>query len=161
MVILSNELIHRFRGGVRLKKLLMVIFIVLLLTACTKTINNDFTFVGESEHWEAEYSYTGTEVWREDDGRTMYSNEDSYEFTLKYKGSLEELSSMKTLEYSFKTNGKGGSRSQEYTEPNKEVIFISKGSSKGGAKVSQDQVIQVNVKWDDSKESFELQNKSK
>ncbi|PUB12205.1 hypothetical protein [Paenisporosarcina sp. OV554] len=144
-----------------MKKILTVLFTIMVLTACSETINNDYKFVGESEHWEAEYSYKGTEIWGEDDGKRTYSNEDSYEFVLKYKGSLEELSYIKKLEYSYKVNSLGESGTQEYTEPPRVVIISSKGSSKGGAKVGEDEVIKVNVKWDDFAESFELHNKSK
>ena len=80
----------------------------MLLTACSETTNNDYKFSGESEQWEAEYSYKGTEKWGEKDGTKTYSNEDGYEFVLKYKGSLEELSSLQKLEYSYETNSSSG-----------------------------------------------------
>ena len=54
-----------------------------------------------------------------------------------------------------------GNRTEEFTEPPSTVTFSSSGASKGGAKVSEDEVIKVNVKWDDFEESFELHNKSK
>lgn len=127
----------------------------------SKTINNDYKFIGESEHWEAEYSYKGTELWKEDDGKTAYSNEDSYEFVLTYKGSLEELSSMKKLEYTYETIYGSGSKIEEYTEPPSEKVFTTSGSSEGGGKVSKGEVLQVNVKWDGFDESFELHNKDK
>ena len=91
-------------GGVRLKKIITLLFTIMLLTACSETTNNDYKFSGESEHWEAEYFYKGTEKWGEKNGIKTYSNEDSYEFVLKYKGSLEELSSLQKLEYSYETN---------------------------------------------------------
>jgi hypothetical protein len=145
-----------------LKKILTVLFTIMVLTACSsaETINNNYKFIGESEHWKAEYSYSGTELWGEEDGKTTYSNEDNYEFVLKYKGSLEEMASMKKLEYSYKTSAGSGSGTEEFTKPPREVVFTSKGSS-SGAKVSEDEVIQVHVKWDDFEESFELHNKSK
>lgn len=133
----------------------------MLLTACSETTNNDYKFSGESEHWEAEYSYKGTEKWGEKDGQRTYSNEDSYQFVLKYKGSIEELSSLKKLEYSYETNSKRGKTTEEYTEPPSTGTFSSSGGSKGGAKVHEDEVIKVNVKWDDFEESFELHYDSK
>lgn len=114
----------------------------------TEITNNDYKFIGESEHWEAVYSYKGTETWGEDDGTKTYSNEDSHKFVLKYKGSLEELSSIQKLEYSYKTISSSGKSTEEFTEPPIEVIFTSKGGSENGAKVNEDEVIQVNVKWD-------------
>ncbi|WP_253702048.1 hypothetical protein [Bacillus sp. FJAT-27445] len=144
-----------------MKKIITLLFTIMLLTACSETTTNDYQFSGESEHWEAEYSYKGTEKWGEKDGKKTYSNEDSYEFVLKYKGSLEELSSLQKLEYSYETISSSGKRTEELTEPPSTVTFSSSGSSKGGAKVSKDEVIKVKVKWDDFEESFELHNNSK
>jgi hypothetical protein len=129
----------------------------MILTACSETINSDYKFAGESDHWEAEYSYKGTEIWGEDDGQRTYSNDGKYEFVLQYKF-IEELSSLKKIEYSYKVNSQGGSGTQEYTEPPRVVIFGTKGSA---IKVSEDEVIKVHVKWDDFSESFELHNISK
>lgn len=147
--------------GGKMKKILMLLFIILVLAACREVTNNDYKFIGESEHWEAEYSYKGTEIWGEDNGTKTYSSEDSYEFFLKYKGTLEDLSSMQKLEYSYKTISSSGKSTEEFTEPPRELIFTSRGASKNGAKVREDEVIQVNVKWDEFEESFELSSKSK
>ncbi|WP_257008201.1 hypothetical protein [Bacillus sp. FJAT-45350] len=144
-----------------MKKIITLLFTIMLLIACSETTTNDYKFSGESEHWEAEYSYKGTEKWGEKDGKQTYSNEDSYEFVLKYKGSLEELSSLQKLEYSYETISSSGKSTEEFTEPPSTVIFSSSGGSKGGAKVDEDEVIKVNVKWDDLEESFELHNDSK
>lgn len=70
------------------------------------------------------------------------------------------MSSIQNLKYSYKTNYSSGESEQEFVEPPKKVVFSSQGSSKGAAKVSKDEVIEVNVKWGDMEESFKLQNKS-
>ncbi|MFJ5718294.1 hypothetical protein [Neobacillus sp. NPDC093127] len=157
-----------------MKKILTLLFTILVLTACTEVTKNEITkeeinkdevtynnykFIGESEHWEAEYIYKGTETWGDNNGTKTYSNEDNYEFVLKFKGSLEELSSMRNLKYSYKTISSGGESERDFDESPREIIFTSKGSS-NGAKVSKDEVIQVNVKWDKFEESFELHNKN-
>ncbi|KAB2334437.1 hypothetical protein F7731_14575 [Cytobacillus depressus] len=144
-----------------MKKIITLLLTIILLTACSETTKYDYKFSGESEHWEAEFSYKGTEKWIKKDGINTYSNEDNYELVLKYKGSLEELSSLQNLEYSYNTNSSGGGETKNFTEPPSTVIFSSSGASKSGAKVSEDEIIKVNVKWDDFNESFELHNKSK
>jgi hypothetical protein len=143
-----------------LKKAITLLFLIMLLTACSETTTNNYKFSGESEHWEAEYSYKGTEKWGEKDGQRTYSNEDDYTFVLRYTGSLEELSSLQRLEYSYETNSGRGDSTQEFTEPPSTRTFSTSGGSKGGAKVGKDEVIKVTVKWDDFEESFELYNSS-
>ena len=139
-----------------MKRIMTLLFTMLLLTACSETTNNNYIFSGESEHWEAEYTYNGTEKWVEKDGQRTYSNEDNTRFILKYKGPLDELSSLQKIEYSYETNSSRGSGTEEFTEPPSSGIFSSSGSSKGGAKVSEDEVIKVHVKWNDFEEEFEL-----
>ncbi|WP_458353592.1 hypothetical protein [Peribacillus frigoritolerans] len=167
-----------------MKKIFTVLFLMLVLAACgsnstNKDINSDTTnlettkndtnseektehnyqFTGESEHWEAVYSYEGTELWGENDGQTTHSSKDNYKLVLTYKGSLEELSSMKNLEYTYETTTSSGSKTEAYTEPPSEKVFTIGGGSENGAIVGEGEVIQVNVKWDGFEESFELHNK--
>lgn len=145
-----------------MKRILTLLLVITLLTACSaETTNNDYKFRGESDHWEAEYSYKGTETWGEDGGIKTYTNEDSYEFVLKYKGTLEELSSMRKLEYSYSTLHSNGKTIQEFSEPTTTITFTSSGEAINGAKVNEDEVIQVNVKWNNFEESILLENKIK
>lgn len=144
-----------------MKKILTLFLTILVLVSCSQVTQNDYKFIGESEHWEAEYEYRGTEIWDKEDGTKTYTNEDSYVFVIKYKGSLEELSSLKKLEYSYETIGSSGKTTEEFIEPPRELTFTSSGSSKNGAKVSEDEVIKVLVKWDEFEESFELHSNSK
>lgn len=142
-----------------MKRLLTFLFPLFFLAACTDIKQNDYKFTGESEHWEAEYSYKGTETRGEDNGIGTYSNENSYKFTLTYKGSLEELSSMRRLEYSYSTLHSNGKRTEEFNEPTTTIVFSNSGGSKNGAKVNEDEVILVKVKWDDREESILLENR--
>lgn len=145
-----------------MEKILTVFFTIIVLTACSgEEKYYDYRFNGEGEYWEAEYSFSGTEIWGEKDGRTTYSNENRDEFVLSYKGTLKDFSSVKSLEYSYKTSAGGGSGGRDFDEPPTEVIFKHRGGSKNGAKVSENEVIQVNVKWNDYEESFELHNTRK
>jgi hypothetical protein len=141
--------------------MLTALLTVLFLTACSnkEIIDYEYSFTGESEHWAAEYFVQGTEKWGKKNNSVTYSNESSYIFTIKYKGTLEELASVKTLEFAYETNTSGGSKNMEFDEPLTEVVYTTSESSKGGAKVGEDEVIQVNVKWDEAEESFELQNR--
>lgn len=133
---------------------------MILLTACSKEdiIHYDYKYVGEGKDWEAEYLFKGTERWGEKDGKITYSNENHYEFILTYKGSLKDLSSVKNLEYSYKTSAGGGGGTREFDTSPTEKMFKSTGSSKNGAKVNKDENIQVHVKWDNFEESFTLKN---
>ncbi|WP_260398259.1 hypothetical protein [Peribacillus simplex] len=161
-----------------MKKIFTVLFLMMVLIACSDTTNKDAKsettkkdtsseatehnyHIGESEHWEAVYSYIGTELWGEDDGQTTHSSKDNYKLVLTYKGSLEELSSIKNLEYTYETTTSSGSKTEAYTEPPSEKVFTIGGGSENGAIVGEGEVIKVNVKWDGFEESFELHNKVK
>ncbi len=47
---------------------------------------------------------------------------------------------MRKLKYSYKTVYGGGDRTEDFIEPPKNLTFTSGGSSKGGAKVSEDEM---------------------
>ena len=97
-----------------LRKMQLALLTVLFLTACSnkEVIDYEYSFTGESENWVAEYYVQGTEVWGEEDNTVTYSNEDSDTFTLKYKGTLEELASVKTFHYSYKANSRSSDRNR-------------------------------------------------
>lgn len=143
-----------------MRKMLTALLTVLFLTACSnqEVSDYDYSFTGESEHWIAEYFVQGTEKWGKKNDIVTYSNEGNHIFTLKYKGTLEELASVKTLGYSYETNTSSGLSDMEFDEPLTEIVFTSRGRSTG-AKVGEDEIIQVHVKWDDAEESFELHNR--
>lgn len=145
-----------------MKKVLAALFVVLFLTACSdkEVLDYEYSFTGESEHWIGEFYVQGTEVREKKNKSVTYTNDASDIFTLKYKGSVEDLSSVKTLEYVYETNTSSGSKNMAFNESPTEVVFTSRGRSIG-AKVAEDEIIQVHVKWDDAVEIFELQNKGK
>lgn len=135
---------------------------MIILSACSgEKKHYDLSFKGQGEYWEAEYFFSGTEIWKEIDGKTTYSNKNRDELVLTYKGDLKELSSIKFLEYSYETSAGGGGGTREFTEPPTETTFRSTGGSENGAKVSENEVIQIKVKWDNQEESFELHGVSK
>ena len=63
---------------------------------------------------------------------------------------------MKSLEYSYETSAGGGGGTRQFDGPPTEVTCKNMGRAGNGAKISEDEVIQVNVKWNDMEESFEL-----
>lgn len=143
-----------------MKKILTVIGALIILTACSnkEIIKYEYNFSGEGENWQAEYLFKGTEIWGEKNGRGTYSNENSDEFILKFKGNLKELSSVKKLEFTYETSAGGGGGTREFDTPPEKIIFKNTGGSKNSAKVYEDETILVHVKWDNFEESFKLQN---
>lgn len=150
-------------GGDILKKVLMVLCTLLILTACThkKTDNYAYTLKGESEHWESEYFVEGRDVWKEKNNRTTFSSDNNHTFTMKYKGPLEELSTLRNLEYAYEAGGISGGGSEEFDEPPISKVLVSHRGGGGGARVREDGVVHVTIKWDTFEESIELRNSRK
>ena len=117
-----------------MKKIMTLLFTIMILSACSETTHYAYKFTGESEHWEAEYAYEGTEKWGEKDGQRTYSNEDSHKFILKYKGPIEELASLQRITYSYETNSRSESITEEFTEPPTTGIFTLLGGSEAEQK---------------------------
>lgn len=141
-----------------MKKIVVLLLTLIVLTACQEieTIKHEHKFIGESEHWEAEYSFKLTEVQRESDGTSITNSKNDHNFFLKYKGTLEELSSVREINYSYETNNGGGSAKEEFTAPPKEVTYKISGGSKGWEEIGEGVVIKVNVKCGNFEETFEL-----
>ncbi|MGO4890644.1 hypothetical protein ACJ2A9_23160 [Anaerobacillus sp. MEB173] len=139
-----------------------IFIIIIILAACSneEVTNYEYTFIGEGEFWKAEYIYEGTEIWGEEEGKTTYSNEDSDLFRITYKGSTEDIHSMKKLEYSYDTSGGSATSVREYDDPPNDTTFTIKGGGTG-MKVKEDEIIRVNIKWDNFEEAFELTNQEK
>ncbi|ADC52195.1 hypothetical protein BpOF4_20999 (plasmid) [Alkalihalophilus pseudofirmus OF4] len=138
-----------------------IIVITVLLTACSneEVVNDRYTFIGEGAYWEAEYVFESEETQKEKNGRTTYSTINSDVFTLSYKGDVEEMQTIEKIEYNYKTSAGEGSGSREFDEPPTDITLRS-NSSDNGAKVYEDEIIPVIVKWDGLEETFELLNKS-
>ncbi|MFD2925295.1 hypothetical protein [Halobacillus naozhouensis] len=148
------------KGCVRLKKLFSLLTLLLLLVSCSKSESNHYKyiFLGESEHWKARYTVEGKEVWEE--GGTTYSHNESYEFLIEYKGTLDKLATFDELEYSFETTAGGGGGTRTLDNLLQDLHFTHRGSS-NGAKVSKDETIEVTVKWGNNKEKIKLVNRNK
>ena len=147
-----------------MKKIITVILSALFLTACVQSTATEMQmlgkiiFVGESEHWEAEFVYDISETSGEKNGKKYHSNEDQYTLTFTYKGDKSDLATIKQISYSFDTVSASGSNTEKFTatEPNKKSVFKLSGASKNSARILSDHVITATVQWDDFEETFEL-----
>lgn len=142
-----------------MKKLLLFLALIpLLLAGCEEKEDYRYVYSGEGEYWQAEYIYEGTEIWRKEGDKHSYSNSDSYNARIVFKGSADELSALGELEYSFDAGSRGASHSAQFDAPPESREFTVSGGSRGGAKLREDEVIYVTVRWDGMEESFQLHN---
>lgn len=146
-----------------MKKRMIVFVLSLLLVACStkEVVVHDYRYTGESEHWLAVFEVKGTGTFTEKDQKIHYESESQTNFTLEYKGALEELSALKFLKYQYDTSARGGESTQTFDRPPTTNSFSSSSGGKNGAIETQDETIKVTVEWDGRKESFELTNKKK
>ncbi|KGA98973.1 hypothetical protein BALCAV_0201635 [Alkalihalobacillus alcalophilus ATCC 27647 = CGMCC 1.3604] len=129
----------------------------LILSGCSddKGENYQYLFAGEGEFWQADYLYEGAEIFGEENGITVYSNKYRDKFILTFKGTTEDIQPLKKIEFSFDTSLHGSSSAREFDRPPNNLTFTMDGGG-DGMKLNEDEVIQVNVKWNEFEESFEL-----
>ncbi|MCA1057727.1 hypothetical protein LCL96_02215 [Rossellomorea aquimaris] len=120
-----------------LKKILFV-GSVLLLTACN---TKDFSFTGESDHWQADLTVNQSSDFEKQD------------FVLKYKG--KDMDSVGDIAYTVK-EGTGEFGRTGVTLEGNGVIRDSSEADPTNAKMSEDAEVDVTVKWDDQEETFTL-----
>ncbi|KPH72127.1 hypothetical protein AFL42_13995 [Oceanobacillus caeni] len=141
-----------------MKRIIILILFTGLISACSnneEVTQHNYLFVGEGKYWSAELIYKAEEVWGKDaDDINTYSSEDEYTFKLTYKGDLNEIASMKQLDYEYNGPTGGGSLSETFDEPVSVKEFTSRGGG-SGAIMRKDMVVHVEVKWDDNEESFD------
>ncbi|WP_413376101.1 hypothetical protein [Alkalihalobacillus sp. 1P02AB] len=136
-----------------------LLFLFLILIGCSdeEGTNYKYLFAGEGEFWQADYVYEGIEAFSEENGRTVYSNKYRDTFTLTFKGATEDIHPLEKIEFSFETSNHGSSSAREFDRPPNNITFTINGGG-SGMKLKEDEVIQVNVKWNEFEESFELVN---
>ena len=139
-----------------MKKFLTIVLATFFLTACSEKTHESYTFVGESEHWKAEFVYDVSETWGENNGKMNYSNEDEYMLMVTYKGAKSDLASIKNFSYGYETGSSSGSNTIQFTEPVTQTVFKLGGNAKNSARIYADNIITVNVQGDDFEETFEL-----
>ncbi|MFD1040534.1 hypothetical protein ACFQ3N_19335 [Virgibacillus byunsanensis] len=152
----------------RKKILLGVAGLVLLIVVSSFVMNaenkeddkdvteHNYTYVGESENWTAEFEFEGKETFYEEDGTNKYNAEHNSRFVLTYKGDLSELSALEKIRYGYETPSNATEIGTTFDEPPSEKIFTINDS--GSSIVYEDSVIEATVEWGGEKETFELKN---
>ena len=142
-----------------MKKILTIVLVTFFLAACSEKTHENYIFVGESQHWKAEFVYDVTETRGEKNGKGNYSNEEQYTLTFTYKGEESELATLQNISYGFETFlGKSERITREFTEPNTESVFKLSGYSQNSARIFTDHVITATIQWDDFEETIEFNN---
>lgn len=141
-----------------MKRLLMFLCTAVLLSGCGSAKQMEYQFEGESEQWEAVFLYKAQQKKTKKDEMTTYETKDDEKLTLRYKGKLGDLSSVRKLKYSYETSSSSSERIEELDEPMRSQTLYLAGMSKGGALIEKDEVIQVKVQWDDEEETLLLKN---
>ena len=139
-----------------MKKILTVVLVTFFLAACSEKTHESYIFVGESEHWKAEYVHDVTETRGEKNGKLNYSTEEEYTLTFTYKGEESELATLQNISYGFETNTRSAKNTREFTEPNTESVFKLSGISKHAARFFPNHEITATIQWDDFEETIEL-----
>ena len=141
-----------------MKKILTIVIVTFFLAACSEKTHENYIYVGESEHWKAEFVYDVTVTQGEKNGKLNYSAEENYTLTFTYKGDESELATLQNISYGFETFlGKSERITREFTEPNTESVFKLSGVSKHSARIFPDHLITATIQWDDFEETFDLQ----
>lgn len=141
-----------------MRKVLILIGVSIFLSACGSSKEMEYLYEGESEHWEAVFLYKGQQKKKKEDNVTRFETKDDKNLELRYKGKLEDLSSVRNLKYSYETSSSSAEHIEELDEPLKSPTLHLTGMSKGGQLIEKDEVIKVKVKWDDEEETLLLKN---
>ncbi len=120
-----------------LRKIIILIGTIVLLSACN---TKDFSFSGESEHWQADLTVNQSSDFEKQD------------FVLEYKG--EDIDSVGEIAYTVE--GVGGFGRTGVTLEENGVIRDSEEASPTNAKMSEDTKVEVTVEWNDQEETFTL-----
>ncbi len=107
----------------------------------------DAMFVGESDHWDADYRIKGFERYYYDEkGTLQHEDEGNSELTYTYKGELEGLADMKSLEVK---RPRGGSEFV-FDTPTTRKSFSNRSSFGGISKefMTGENQIEIHLQWD-------------
>ncbi len=107
----------------------------------------DALFVGESDHWEADYRIKGFDRYYYDASGTLrHEDEGNSELTYTYKGELEGLADMKSLEVK-RPRGGGG---YEFDTPPLRKSFSNRSSVGDITKefLTGEKQMEIHIQWD-------------
>ncbi len=110
---------------------------LLLLTACGA---KDFSFFGDSDHWQGELKVNQSSDFEKQD------------FVLKYTG--EDVESIGDVGYSVESVGGFGGSDLRLDENGS--IRHNQKTDPSGRKISEDTEVTVTVEWDGKRETFNL-----
>lgn len=141
---------------------ILIVIVLLILTGCSnrKVINYNYTYKGENEFWTAEYKVTGTGIFTEQSSKTEYESNSNQTLTVNYRKNLSDLSSVKYLEISYKSDSGGGKLTEYFDEnqPLNQKTFTFKTFTGGGAIEKKNEIIKVNINLDGNVQTIELKN---
>jgi major membrane immunogen (membrane-anchored lipoprotein) len=138
--VYSKPLFYEEWSGMRLRIKMVTLFLLaalLLLTACGA---KDFSFSGESDHWQAELKVNQSSDFEKQD------------FVLKYTG--DEVESVEDVEYAVESID-GFGRTGATLDKNG-IIRDGNETDPSGRKISDDTEVTVTVMWDGQSETFDL-----
>ncbi len=148
--------------------ILIVFVLVMVLSSCshhkddsldTNTEKNKLIFEGENDNWEANFKIDVSEEILKKKGELKYNSYHKKTLTVKYKGDINDLSSIKNMVIQYKSSVGKGTLDEDFIDnPINEKVFTitSKGN---GAVESKDEIIEVYIILDGNKQTIKLKIK--
>lgn len=134
--------------------------IIIMVVGCSKkeVFHENYTFVGENHDWKAKCTAKETVTFTEHNNKTEATNNSDNKLTITYKGKLSNLSSVKHIKISYKTDLSEGFYDGRLDEgvTSKTYIFTSVGQI-----TDENDIIKVTIELDEKRTTFNLVSKKK
>lgn len=150
-----------------MKKILVIMLslVMILIAGCSKkevndSYENNYTFQGENDRWEAKFISEGTVTFTEKNSNTDVKTKENELLTVTYKGELSDLSKVKHLEIEYESDLGKGKLEKNYGEGESisTKTFTLTSSVSGGPIMDENEVIKVTINLDGKEETLELKN---
>ena len=129
------------KGGICVKKFILLFILVLILSGCTNADGNDYNFSGNSENWEVIYTI-----------EVSNDNEQVYRGEAHFIGEGEAPESI-DYELVMNSSSSGGTNARLIDG----VAKVATGSCGGGCEsIEGDEEIEVEITWDGQTENLIL-----